>query len=570
MRQRLCVFLAVPAIVIAIVFLAGAAAETGPEKVDVLTNRYDISRSGANLRETTLNTSVVARSRFGKVFEREVDGDIYAQPLVKTNVNVPGVGLRDIVFVATVKNSLYAFDAESVNQPKPYWRVTSSVLGQPVPKSQVTDLPSDQEYRNFATTIGIVATPVIDDQTSTIYVVANSTSGGEFHFRIHAFDLATGREKSDMHSPAEIRASYMGNGAANQDGRIVFQPRKMLNRAALLLMNDVLYLAFTSHLDGEPKFEGHGWIMAYDAKSLKQLGAVCTTPDGIQGGVWQSGMGLSADPREGSPFPLIYAVAANGTVGGRNFAQSILQLYPGPLLAIKQTFTPPSEAYQNDHDLDLSTGPLLFPDLPYVLACSKDGKCYVVDRSNMRLLHDFQAGTNSYGGERPSNIHGAPVMWRDFNHNLQLYVWGEEDFLRTFQLDGKNFQPAAKSTMRAPENSMPGGILTLSANAGARGSAVLWASIPISGDANMDTVPGILRAFDASNVQKELWNSEQDAGRDRLGMFAKFCPPVVANGKVYVATFANPPANGKAAPPNRLVAYGLLDAIPGAGTTSGQ
>jgi hypothetical protein len=270
-------------------------------------------------------------------------------------------------------------------------------------------------------------------------------------------------------------------------------------------------------------------------------------------------VGLAAERREGAPYPLLYAVVANGTVGGRNFAQSILQLLPGALMSIKLAFTPADHAYQNDHDLDLSTGPVLLPDLPFVLGCDKAGKCYLVDRTNMRLIQEFQAGSNSYGGERPSNIHGAPVVWRDVNNNLRLYVWGEEDFLRAFQLDGQRFVPAGKSLMRAPEKSMPGGMLTLSANGNAADSAVLWASLPISGDANMGTVPGIVRAFDAANVEKELWNSEQDAAHNRLGRFAKFCPPVVANGKVYLATFAEPAANGKPPVPNKLVVYGATN-----------
>ena len=277
-------------------------------------------------------------------------------------------------------------------------------------------------------------------------------------------------------------------------------------------------------------------------------------------------MGLAADPRQGAAFPLIYAVVGNGTVGGRNFGQSILQVYPGQLMGVKQAFTPPEQAYQNDQDLDLSTGPVLFPDLPFVLGCSKDGHCYLVDHSNMRSVQEFQAATNSYGGVRRSNIHGAPVYWRDSYHNLQLYVWGEEDFLRSFQFNGRRFEPASKSTMRSPENTMPGGILSLSANGSTAGSAVVWASIPIKDDANMGTVAGVLRAFDAADVQKELWNSEQNAGRDRLGMFAKFCPPVVANGKVYMATFAEH-SHGKPSAPNKLVVYGALKSG-GASSTS--
>jgi outer membrane protein assembly factor BamB len=525
--------------------------------VDVLTNRYDIARTGANLRETALCVKNISSAQFGKLFEREVDGDVYAQPLIKTAVRIPNVGLRDVVYVATTNNSLYAFDADTPSAAQPFWHVTRSALGDPVPRAKVTDLPPDQEYLNFDSQIGIVATPVIDDQTGTIYVVAQSTSGGDYRFRLHAFDLATGREKTELHSPVEVQAAYLGNGIGSEDGRIRFRPRKMLNRPGLLLVDGVLYLAFTAHLDGEPSFDAHGWVLAYGAKSLKQISVLCTTPDGIQGGIWQSGGGLSAERRDGSPYPLIYAVSANGSVGGRNFSQSILQLFPGPLMSVKQTFTPAEQAYQNDRDLDLSTAPLLLPGLPLVVACSKEGRCYVVDRSNMRLVQDFQASMNSYGGERPANIHGTPVAWRDANNNLWLYVWGEEDFLRAYQFDGQRFAAAGKSTMKAPEKSMPGGMLTLSANGPALDSAVLWASLPLQGDANAGTVPGILRAFDASHPEKELWNSEQNGARDRVGMFPKFCPPVVANGKVYMATFA-PPAKGGGGGRNKLVVYGLL------------
>jgi hypothetical protein len=521
--------------------------------VDVLTNRYDDARTGSNIQETILTPRNVSAKTFGKLFEREVDGDIYAQPLIKTGVLIPGSGIRNVVYVATVKNSLFAFDADSPGARTPLWCHSREVFGDPVSKDEVTDMPPDEKYLNFATSIGIVATPVIDPQSKTIYVVANSKKGTEYSFHIHAFDLATGREKTEMNSPANVTASAVGNGAGNVDGRISFRPRKMLNRPGLLLVGGVLYLAFTSHLDGEPGFDYHGWIMAYDARTLKQISVLCTTPDGIQGGIWQSGVGLAAEEREGT-YPLLYAVIANGSSIGRNFGESIAQLYPGPLLSVKQAFIPADNAYLNDHDLDLSTGPVLLPGLPFVLACSKAGDCYLVNRSDMRLVQKFPAGMNSYGGDRPSNIHGTPVVWWDWNNVLHLYVWGEEDFPRAFAFDGASFQPAAKGAVRAPENSMPGGILSLSANGRNLDSAILWASLPLKGDANLATVEGVLRAFDALDLKKELWNSEQNSARDRVRMFAKFCPPVVANGKVYLATF-----NDGSPRPNKLVVYGLLE-----------
>jgi hypothetical protein len=526
-----------------------------PPLVDVLTNRYDNWRSGSNSRETLLTPKNVNGQRFGKLFERSVDGDIYAQPLVKNRVQIPGLGTRNVVYVATTNNNLYAFDADIPQIGDPYWHVGKDILGDPVPRAEVSDLKPPDQYLNFEHNIGVVATPVIDGTTNTIYLVAKSRYSGGYRHQLFAFDLATGRERKDLGSPVSIEPTVMGNGVGNVDGKIQMRSRKLVNRAALLLQDGILYVAFGGHADGEPRFDYHGWIVAYDAHTLHQVAALCTTPDGIQGGIWQSGAGLASEPREGT-FPVIYAVVGNGSAIGRNFGQSILQMYPGELLSAKQVFTPSNVGEMNDLDLDLSTGPLLFPDLPFMLACAKDGKCYVIDRTNMHLVQELEAAKNSVGTGRASNIHGTPVLWRDSNNALFIYVWGEEDFLRSYRFDGKRFVLAGHSQFPAPANSMPGGALTVSANGTTPDTGVVWASLPIKDDANNDTVPGVLRAFNTADLSHELWDSEQNAGRDRLGMFAKFCPPVVANGKVYVATFS-PPA---AAPygPGKLVVYGLL------------
>lgn len=537
--------------------LAGANENGQQPGVDVLTNRYDNWRSGANLKESKLTVQNVNQQSFGKLFEREVDGDVYAQPLIKTAVPIQARGPRNVAFVATSSNNLYAFDADVPGEADAYWHIGPDVLGEPVSRAEVTDLKPPDEYLNFEYTVGIVSTPVIDDATKTIYVVAKSKSKGQYLNRLFAFDIATGRQKTEMGSPALIAPTAMGNGVGTVDGKITMDGRKMFNRTALLLQDGVLYIGFGAHGDGEPRFNYHGWIVAYDAHNLHQLAALCTTPDGIQGGVWQSGAGLSAEPRDGT-FAVIYAAIGNGSTGGRNVGQSIVQLYPGELLSVKQSFTPPNAGEMNDLDLDISTGPLLFPDLPFMMACTKDGKCYVLDRTNMHLLQELQAATNSVGSGRPSNIHGTPVTWRDANNNLFIYLWAEEDYLRAYRFDGKRFVSAGRSPYPAPMMSMPGGMLTLSANGATPATGIVWISIPRGGDANNETVDGIIRAFNASDLSKELWNSEQNASRDRVGMFAKFCPPVVANGKLYVSSFA-PPKKAAQQQHGKLVVYGMLE-----------
>ena len=288
---------------------------------------------------------------------------------------------------------------------------------------------------------------MIDDATKTIYVVAKSKARVNTLNRLFAFDIATGRQKTEMGSPAVIAPTAMGNGVGTVDGKLTMDAASCSTGRVCCCRT----ASFTSRL-ARMATESRGltitaWIVAYDAHNLHQLAALCTTPDGIQGGVWQSGAGLSAEPRDGT-FAVIYAAIGNGSTGGRNVGQSIVQLYPGELLSVKQSFTRANAGEMNDLDLDISTGPLLFPDLPFMMSCTKDGKCYVLDRTNMHLLQELQAATNSLGSGRPANIHGTPVTWRDANNNLFIYLWAEEDYLRAYRFDGKRFVSAGRTAIR--------------------------------------------------------------------------------------------------------------------------
>ena len=251
------------------------------EPVDVLTNRYDVMRSGSNLEETSLTPRTVSPRTFGKLFERKVDGDIYAQPLVKTGVLIPGSGMRNVVYVATVKNSLYAFDADSPAAQKPFWCHSREVFGDPVPKDDVTDMPKDEKYLNFASTVGIVATPVIDAQTKTIYVVANSKKGNEYSFHMHAFDIATGRERTGDEQPdggqgggSGVGMEYgrMSDGRSNSTQENVQTVQGCCSSAVFCVSPSPLTWTVS-------RFSScHGWILAYDAKPLETRSVLCTTP----------------------------------------------------------------------------------------------------------------------------------------------------------------------------------------------------------------------------------------------------------------------------------------------------
>jgi PA14 domain/K319L-like, PKD domain len=537
------------ALVCALLLPASALAQT-----NVTTNHNDAARTGANLGETVLTTTNVNVSQFGKRFERTVDDEIYAQPLYVEGVNVPGAGVRNVVFVATNNDSVYAFDADDPAATAPLWRMnyTNPAAGiTPVSRTDVGQACGT--YADFAGNIGIVGTPAIDPVAQTMYFVTRTKESGAFVQRLHAVDIRDGSERAG--SPRVIQASVTGTGdGRDAQNNIAFNPRTENQRAALLIDHGTVYIAWASYCDQGPY---HGWILGYDAASLLQVMVYNTSPDGGLGGIWQSGGGLAADATGN-----LYALTGNGSfngdaVGGRNFGNSFIKVSAAGTLL--DWFTPFNWSFLNATDEDLGIqNPLLIPNTSLVVGGGKEGVMYLVDRNN---LGHSRAGDNgqivqSFQGSSSGRMNGSPVYWNGPVYGPSIYVWAAGDPLKVFRLVSGLFQvPAsAQSTALAP-GGMPGGMLSLSANNATAGSGILWAAVSRGGDANHAPQPGILRAYDASNVTRELWNSQQNATRDTLGNFSKFAPPTVANGKVFVASLSN-----------KLVAYGLIG--PSAGNTA--
>lgn len=208
----------------------------------VLTSQYDNARSGANVHETTLTPTNVNVRQFGKVFTLHVDGDVYAQPLYVRNLAIPGKGTHNVLFVATERDSFYAFDADG-RQTDPLWH--TSFL-----KSGVSTVPaSDANCPFIDPEIGITPTPAIDLKTGTIYVLARTKEShglfsSSYAHRLHALAITTGVEK--FGGPVEISAEGFDGLRENP-------------RAALLLANDQVYLTWASACDVGPY---HGWLMA--------------------------------------------------------------------------------------------------------------------------------------------------------------------------------------------------------------------------------------------------------------------------------------------------------------------
>jgi uncharacterized repeat protein (TIGR03806 family) len=513
--------------------------------VAVLTQHNNLAHTGANLEETILNTTNVNTNTFGLLYTRPVDDQIYAQPLVMTNVAIPGQGTHNLVIVATVNDSVYAFDADDPSVIAPYW--TNSFASPPniVPPNH-TDLSAlgscGGNYNDFSGNMGIVGTPVIDPVAGTMYVVARTKEyGTTFVQRLHALDIRTGQERPN--SPVVITATYPGNGDGNVGGVITFDPVRQNQRSALSLVNGVIYITWASHCDLGPY---HGWVIGYDATNLNQVVVYNNTPNGVDGGIWMSGEGISADTNGN-----LFLSVGNGSVGYNgnprdtiNRGESFLKLTrSGGTLNVASWFTPYNYQNLENGDIDLgSSGVLLIPGTSLAFSGGKQGVGYLVDRDNMGGLSYANADTNilQSWSLTSDQLHGGMVWWDGPGFSCG-YIWPASVYLQQYQFNRTANQfilPAFAQSPSSAPGGQPGGILALTANGTNTGTGILWASVQLTGNANQSVRPGILHAYDAQNVNHELWNSEQISARDSVGNFAKFVAPTVANGKVYLATFS--------------------------------
>lgn len=491
----------------------------------ITTSQYDNMRTGANLSETILTPGNVNARQFGKIRSIPVDGDVYAQPLYLSHVNVPGKGVLNLLFVATEHDSVYAFDADS-NSPDPVWhaKLLSSTGSSPVPASDV-------QCPFISPEVGITATPVIDIGTGTLFVLtrtrtrANFISFAKYSQQLHALAITTGREK--FGGPVEIRASFRGTGEGSSGGQVDFNALRENPRAALLLTKGVVYLSWASSCDVGPY---HGWVMAYNARTLKQLAAFNTSPDGGESGIWQSDTGPAAD-NDGN----VYVSTGNGLFdaerpGGRDYGDTLLKLrLEGNRLLVKDFFTPANQQELNSTDGDLgSGGPVLLPGKSgtEVAGLAFGGKQGVLYDINPDRMGGSQRRSSTPGMEsfRLSNgIYSASAYW-----NGNLYTYASEDSLKQFAVtDGK--VASIYSSRSSERSSFSGGTPTLSANGDRNG--IVW--IIETRAWNEGGARAILRAYDALNLSKCLYSSDENESRDQAATAVRFTIPTVADGRVY-------------------------------------
>lgn len=571
--------------------LASVGPAPAEAQVDVLTHRYDNARSGVNLRETTLKKSNVKQGRFGKLAFRIVDGNIYAQPLVVSQAKIVNRAAPvNVVVIATEHNSVYAFDADDM-VPEPggqesqraLWHTGPNGLGEHIEATELYPRIGAAFCSDLTTEIGITSTPVIRLTRDTapkegvVFVVAKSKTDTQVQQKLFALNLADGTPLSN--------GLVIDGQVTGPNGTIRFDPLFHLNRPALLLDQDTLYVAFGGHCDAG---NYRGWVFAYDVShpdSPHLLDAFTTTVSARgpgtndkegRAGIWMSGSGLAV--ADGG----VFFATGDGTYNVANpsaleLGNSVVKtrLVDGKI-QVQDWYSPQNRDELKTFDADLGSGGAVpVPNGHLLLAGGKEGRLYLIDRASMGRgatlsLQSVQVtNTPLKRFDNPTatgdmlywNIHGAPVVWPQ-QGQMFVYIMGEEDRLRQYKLvpdAGAGWKFQAQTPFKISKESvaipnppnglpfdksrnmvwMPGGFITISANGTQASTGIAWATMPYSANANHEVVRGVLRAFDASDVSKgQLWSSE-DSGNpnDSLGTFAKFNPPVVANGKVFVATF---------------------------------
>jgi Legume lectin domain/Chitobiase/beta-hexosaminidase C-terminal domain len=528
---------------------------------NVVTQHYDNARTGLNPNESILTTANVNTNSFGKLFSQSVDGEIYAQPLYMAGITIPGRGTHNVVFVATENDSVYAFDADNNGGPNasPLWKI-SLLDGAYGASSGATTVPfGDVSIDDIKPVIGITSTPVIDPSTNTMYLVGKTKENGVYNQRLHALDITSGAEK--FGGPVPLSGSVPGNGNGSMGGTLNFDVKWENNRAGLLLLNGIVYIAFGSHGDNGP---WHGWILAYNAATLQQTSVWCSSPNGIGAGIWMGGSGIAADtsnPTGSSPGGRLFVATGNGTFDAStpytnhmDYGDSIVRLHlNNGVMTVADDFTPLNQSMLNSTDRDVASGGvLLLPDQStgghthLLVQSGKEGRISVVDRDNMG---GFNTGSDNIVQEMPVNNSGQtnqnfPMggLWGMAGYgNNTVYFWGVTDNMKSFPLSSGKLSstPSHTATQRA---GFPSPTPVISSNGNS--NPIVWT---LQTDAFNSNGSAYLRAHDATNITNTLYNSLTNSARDTPGGAVKFVVPVVTNGKVYVGTS------------NSLAVFGLLN-----------
>ncbi len=523
--------------------------------VSVTTWHYDSNRSGLNPHESSLTPSNVAPPTFGKLFAYLMDGYAYAEPTLASNISIGGA-IHNVLYAATEHDSVYAFDADKYGSGAPLWHTSLLRSGE----APMTDGPI-KPYQ------GITSTPVIDLSSNTIYVVsAQAASGAGASFRLNALDITTGAQK--FGGPVTLHATVPGTNSDSVDGKVSLTT-SCIQRAALLLANGNIYIGFGSCHSG--------WLLAYNAKTLAQVGVFNSSPNlngegqyASAGGVWMGSGGPVADSSGN-----VYITTGNGPWDGKTaFSDSILKF--SPTLQMLDYFTPSVYQYMDCEDSDLAAGGLLLlPGTSELLAGGKTGKMFLANSANLgkeqandagatqtlyfesSLSAPYSSSCGDSSGTHTAEISSYEIFGTAAFFNGSVYLGVTPTAKNTpagigrFSYNGK-LTPVDYTTPGVQVNTR-GTTPFISANGAANG--ILWmidTGQPLGGSEAPDKA--ILRAYEANNLGDELYNSSTEPA-DVPGYGIKFSSPIVANGKVYLSTGHSPVSTAN--PQGELDVYGL-------------
>ncbi len=519
-----------------------------PANVDVLTYHYDGLLSGNNAQETLLTPANVNATNFGKLFSQPVDGQVYATPLYKANLAIPGNGNHNVAFLATEHDSVYAFDADTGAQ---LWQ--RSFIN---PNAGVTPIPSGDTSGNIFPEYGITGTPIIDAATNTMYFVTQTKEvvSGTAHYvdRLHAIDIRTGLDRAanavvtigdtkdggpDGGFTDTTSLIVNGIGAGTDGTHVKFNAHWQLQRPALQLVNGVVFIGFAGFNDENVY---HGWVVGYHSSDLSLQGFINFSPNARAAGIWQSGGGLATDGTN------LYFATGNTFSGPKpgfsptdnDYGESVVKLTPsGATLAVSDYFTPYNWAALDSGDLDLgSGGTMLLPAAvgstahPHLMVeTGKTGRLYLIDRDNM----------------------GKNDTAHNMDHVVQTLelggpgIWGNPSFVQTGPNSGLIFYHGSQAVMKAV--TISNGVLSFSATNPATSTTLVFGypggqpiissngtATPIAWDLQVDGSTEILRAYNALNLAQELYDSNQSSLRDQGGGSVKYIAPTVTNGHVLV------------------------------------
>jgi len=510
-----------------------------------------------------------------------------------------------VLLVATATDWIYGFDTDTL---APVWPARQLVVpgGQAVPSGDAYKQgPGEPGYLpDILPSVGIIGTPVVDTATMTMYVVSTSEgppvgSSRPIVTQLHAIDVTTGNDRAG--SPVPITAQFPPNPDGKTplaDGPVVggnlqFDPSRNMQRPGLLLLNGTLFIGFGSYGDFTP---WHGWLLAYGASTLKQIGFLCTTPDqedrppgntpppdvGNSGGsIWQGGIGVATDGTS------VYVATGNGPfnanlANGRNYGDSILRILAAiaaggvEALKVADYFTPWNQWNISSNDQDIGSSGVLVVPKPVggkslLVQCGKKwwqrSPYNGSDPLEDRVLVLDRTSLGGYGGPAPNvepptggsyadkvidegytldggGVWGGPGYYEDASGAPVVFYCGTGGHVTRLVFGAK--QQIVESAKAAPvpqDGDSNGFTVATSSNLLALDTGIVWlVDRPDHGKIPPD--PNVrLFAFDADTLKKDLaqvvcgsWTSSGTLGGKPWVTKGTFTDPTVADGRVFVGS----------------------------------